>query len=146
MCILSEIVEIAKCKELYAAHFCSHRSFSNQSGRVMFISFYVGVRDLCRRRRRFRVDDRPNVGQAIPRAQLACTARARLAWDAIPQCLRIILNSDSTGATDVVDGTVSVVMVNLYCGVGVYSHRLAYRGAIHQCLRIILNSDSKHDS
>jgi hypothetical protein len=47
--------------------------------------------------------------------------------------------------TDVVDGTVSVIMVSLYCGVGVYSHRLAYRGAIHQCLRIILNSDSKHD-
>ncbi len=33
--------------------------------------------------------------------------------------------------TDVVDGTVSALMVALYCGVGVYAHRLAYRLFVH---------------
>ena len=33
--------------------------------------------------------------------------------------------------TDLIDGTVSIIMVALYCGVGVYAHRLAYRLFVH---------------
>lgn len=33
--------------------------------------------------------------------------------------------------TDLLDGTVSMIMVSLYCGVGVYAHRLAYRLFVH---------------
>ena len=36
-----------------------------------------------------------------------------------------------TTTTDVVDGTVSVLMSLLYCGLGVYAHRLAYRLFVH---------------
>ena len=36
-----------------------------------------------------------------------------------------------TTTTDVVDGTVSVLMSVLYCGLGVYAHRLAYRLFVH---------------
>ncbi len=34
-------------------------------------------------------------------------------------------------ATDILDGSVTVLMSLLYCGVGVYSHRLAYRLFVH---------------
>ena len=33
--------------------------------------------------------------------------------------------------TDILDGIVVVLMVTLYCGIGVYSHRLAYRLFVH---------------
>ena len=33
--------------------------------------------------------------------------------------------------TDILDGIVLVLMVTLYCGIGVYSHRLAYRLFVH---------------
>lgn len=33
--------------------------------------------------------------------------------------------------TDILDGIVIVLMVTLYCGIGVYSHRLAYRLFVH---------------
>ena len=39
--------------------------------------------------------------------------------------------ASTRSATDALDGSVSVVMSLLYCGVGVYAHRLAFRLFVH---------------
>ena len=33
--------------------------------------------------------------------------------------------------TDILDGLISVIMVSLYCALGIYAHRLAYRLFVH---------------
>ena len=33
--------------------------------------------------------------------------------------------------TDILDGLISIIMVSLYCALGIYAHRLAYRLFVH---------------